>query len=259
MGNAQARGHGSRWVEGHVKTGDHAAENIDRHGDPGAANRLARDVVHEDDVHFRVIDLDHAKRGIGHREVACDGFINAGGLAPMAALRLNLRRYRSDPAPDCIGVRRRHSGRPTARHDFDGHLLRRRPLASEVNLVYGGLDDLLNIAIQTGVASVNARCFRQKRRKLTGGTISCQPSIQRGNVNASRLSRFLRGFPGNWFICEQRLNRRIPFPSPFPRLFGDVVQVRRSTAGRAQHGRQNITHSRNNSGAVAAIVVKLGW
>ena len=65
MRNAQARGHGSRRIEGYVESGNHTAENIDRKGDPWAPDRLARDVIHKDEIHFGVIDLDHAEWRIG--------------------------------------------------------------------------------------------------------------------------------------------------------------------------------------------------
>jgi len=130
--------------EGHVEAGDHAAENVDCQRDPRPADRSAGDIIDEDDVHFRVIDLDHTERGLRDRKTAFKWGIGSGRFNSNTTLSLDFFRYVSDSASDRVRMRRFDTGRTTADDDFGGDVLNGRSLASEVDLLDNGGDDLLN-------------------------------------------------------------------------------------------------------------------
>jgi hypothetical protein len=92
MSQAQARGHCSRRIEGHLKASDHAAENVDGQCNPRPAHRLTSEIINENDAHLRVIDLDHLKCSLRRREVTCQWFKDAGGLTAVAAAHLHMFR-----------------------------------------------------------------------------------------------------------------------------------------------------------------------
>jgi hypothetical protein len=82
-----------------------------------------------------VVNLDHAERALRRWEVACEWFIDAGGLTAIATLGLDLFRYTFYAAPDRISMRRGEASIAATGDDYGDDMLNRWPLASEIDLL----------------------------------------------------------------------------------------------------------------------------
>ena len=64
--------------------GDDPAEDVDRQSDPGPPDGAAGDVVDEDDIELRVVDLDDGEGPVRPGEDALEGGVFLpGGLPPL--------------------------------------------------------------------------------------------------------------------------------------------------------------------------------
>ena len=203
MGKTQTYCQGAWRIKTDGEARHHPTKHINGQGDPGSADRAPMDIIDENQIHRRVINLDHSQRPVGAGKSALKRRILVPyGFAALAAAQLFLVTQGFNAVAHGVGVRPRDPRIAAAACYLMIRLLRRAFLAVEIKLFNGGGENRLHSGIKAVISRTHAAFGRSQAGELATVPILLQPAVERGGMPSRRLGLCLHLLPGTVRIIQ---------------------------------------------------------
>jgi len=163
---------------GDIKPYHHAAEHVNREGNPGSTYRAAVHIIHQDEIDRRVVDLHHSQRPVGVRKGAMNRCVLiAHRRPPLASAKHLFGRQRLDAPANGAGIWVLEARIATAAYDLLIGIGHGALLGMKIDLVNRRREDGLDIGGKPMVSRPNATLCRDKGGKPTATSIVLQPAV----------------------------------------------------------------------------------